>query len=56
MSGITVRATTVGTGVLGVSASRELPFTGHVLTLFVVVGVGLVLSGLFVRLLAARGE
>jgi hypothetical protein len=56
MSGITVRATTVGAGVLGVSVSRELPFTGHVLTVFVIGAVGLVLSGLLVRFLAARGE
>lgn len=52
MSGVTVRATTLGGAVLGASASRELPFTGHVLTVFALVAVGLVLTGLFVRFIA----
>lgn len=55
MSGITVRATTMGGAVLGVGASRELPFTGHVLTVFAVLAVAFIVSGLLVRL-GARGE
>jgi hypothetical protein len=55
MSGITIRATTLGGAVLGAEASRELPFTGLALAVFAVLAVGLVLSGLCVRILAARG-
>jgi hypothetical protein len=55
MSGITVRGVTVGGAVLGVTATRELPFTGYVLAIYAVLAIGLILSGLVVRF-AARGE
>lgn len=56
MSGITVSATTVGGGALGVAVARQLPFTGTVLALFALFAVGLIVAGLFVRFLGARGE
>jgi hypothetical protein len=52
MSGITVRGATVGAGVLGVGAARELPFTGHVLVAYAVLAIGLILTGLLVRVAA----
>ena len=55
MSGITVRATTLGGAVLGAQVSRELPFTGIALAVFAVLAVALVLSGLVVRMLGTRG-
>jgi hypothetical protein len=56
MSGLTIRATTVGAGALGVAASRQLPFTGIALGVFAVLAVGLIVTGLVVRALSARGE
>jgi hypothetical protein len=56
MSGLTVRATTVGAGALGVAVSRQLPFTGIALGVFAAFAVVLIVTGLIVRVLSARSE
>jgi len=57
MSGITARGTIVTGGVLGAGETRQLlPFTGIALGIFVALALGLVLTGLAVRLLGARGR
>jgi hypothetical protein len=54
ISGATVSAFGVAGAVVGVEATGQLPFTGLVLGLFLLVGLALVLSGLLVRFLGAR--
>lgn len=57
MSGITARGTIVAGAVMGAHETRQLlPFTGIALRIFVALGLGLVLTGLAVRLLGARGR
>jgi hypothetical protein len=57
MSGITARGTILTGGVLGAQETRQLlPFTGIALGIFAALALGLVLTGLAVRLLGGRGR
>lgn len=56
MSGVIVPGAALAGGVLGAQATGALPFTGLVLSVFVVLGLALVLSGLLLRLTGSRRQ